>query len=181
MTYNWSTFLVDEKIQINYYSFQMIGQETTNLLDYLPTNPYDWQWRTCSDGHIAPAQKPNRSITCNSHSTRLPVWFPDRQSCPFIQYYCASHTCPFRLLSQKLQTYPSVNVWKIYTEPWASRMPVHSCDSHKSTVYPHKLVLAIFHGSLQTCRHSYDSPYPQIVKMINTPVESSCQNTFPLK
>ena len=121
------------KNQINYYSFQMIRHETTKLLDYLPTNPYDWQWRTCSDGHIAPAQKPNRSITCNSHSTRLPVWFPDRQSCPFIQYYCASHTCPFRLLSQKLQTYPSVNVWKIYTEPWASRMPVHSCDSHKTT------------------------------------------------
>ena len=116
MNDNRSTFLVDEKIQINYYSFQMIGQETTNLLDYLPTNPYDWQWRTCSDGHIAPAQKPNRSITCNSLSTRLPVWFPDRQSCPFIQYYCAPHTCPFRLLSLKLQTYPSVNVWKIYTE-----------------------------------------------------------------
>ena len=28
---------------------QMIGQETTKLLDYLPTNRYDWQWRTCSD------------------------------------------------------------------------------------------------------------------------------------
>ena len=39
----------------------MIGKETTNLLDYLPTNPYDWQWRTCSGDHIAPAQKPNRS------------------------------------------------------------------------------------------------------------------------
>ena len=53
---------------------QMIGQETTKLRDYLPTNPYDWQWRTCSDDHIAPAQKPNRSVTCISHSTRLSVY-----------------------------------------------------------------------------------------------------------
>ena len=44
----------------------MIWQETAKLLDYLPTNPYDWQWRTCSDGHITPAQKPNGSIMCNS-------------------------------------------------------------------------------------------------------------------
>ena len=70
----------------------MIGQETTNLLDYLPTNPYDWKWCTCSDGHIAPAQKPNHSLTCNSLFMCLPVWFPDRQSCPFSKYYCAPHT-----------------------------------------------------------------------------------------
>ena len=53
---------------------QMIGQETTKLRDYLPTNPYDWQWRTCSDDHIAPAQKPNRSVTYIRLSTRLAVY-----------------------------------------------------------------------------------------------------------
>ena len=53
---------------------QMIGQETTKLLEYLPTNPYDWQWPTCSHDHIAPAHKPNRSITCISLSTRLSVY-----------------------------------------------------------------------------------------------------------
>ena len=116
MNDNWPTFLVDENIQINYYSFQMIGQETTKLLDYLPTNPYDWQWHTCSEGQSTPAQKPNRSIPCNSLSTRLPVRFSDPQSCPFIKYNCAPHTCPFRLLSPKPQTYPSVNVWKIYNK-----------------------------------------------------------------
>ena len=148
MNDNWSTLLVDEKIPINYYSFQMIGQETTNLLDYLPTNPYDWQWRTCSDGHIAPAEKPNRSITCNSLSTRLPVWFPDRPSCPFIKYYCAPHTCPFSLLSLKPQTYPSVSVWKIYIELAAclyTRVIVT-----KLPVYPHKFFLLFFKAH---CKH----------------------------
>ena len=161
MNDNWSTFLVDENIQINYYSFQMIGQETTKLLDYLPTNPYDWQWRTCSEGHSAPAQKPNHSIPCNSLSTRLPVWFPDRQSCPFIKYNCAPHTCPFRLLSPKPQTYPSVNVWKIYNE--LATCLYTQVIVTKQPVYPHKHFLAILHGSLQTCQHSYASPYPQII------------------
>ena len=160
MNDNWSTFL-DEKIQINYYFFQMIGLETTSLLDYLPTNLYGWQWHTCSDGHIAPAQKPNRSITCNSLSMCLPVWFPDRQSYLFIKYYCAPHTCPFGLLSLKPQTYPSVNVWKIYNE-LATCLYTHVTVT-ELPVYPHKLFLAILHSSLQTCRHSYDSPYPQIV------------------
>ena len=59
---------------------QMIGQETTKLWDYLPTNPYDWQWRTCSDDHIALAQKPNRSITCISLSTLLSVL--SKPACP---------------------------------------------------------------------------------------------------
>ena len=81
-----------KKIEINYYSFLLIGKETTNLLDCLPTNPYDWQWRTCSNDHIAPAQKPDNSKTCNSRPTRLPVWSPDQRSCPFIKYNCAPHT-----------------------------------------------------------------------------------------
>ena len=151
----------------------MIGQETTKLLDYLPTNPYDWQWRTCSEGHSAPAQKPNHSIPCNSVSTRLPVWFSDQQSCPFIKYNCAPHTCPFRVLSPKPQTYPSVNVRKIYNELAACLYT--QVIVTKLPVYPHKHFL---HGSLQTCRHSYASPSPQIVQMINTPVESSHLSTY---
>ena len=150
----------------------MIGQETTKLLDYLPTNLYDWQWCTCSDGHITPAQKPNHSITCNSLLTRLPVWFPDRQSCPYIKYNCAPHTCPFRLLSPKPQTYPSVNMSKItaclYTRVIVTKLPV----------YPHKHFLAILHGALQTCLYIYASPYTQIFQMINTPVVSSQLSTY---
>ena len=110
----WFCFLF--VFEINYYSFPIVGEETTKLLNYLPTNPYDWQWCTRSDGHIAPAQKPNRSITCNSRSSRLPAWSPDQQNCPFIKYNCAPHTCPFRLLSPKPQTYPSVHVSKINNE-----------------------------------------------------------------
>ena len=142
-------------------------------MNYLPTDPYDWLWSTCSDGHITTAQKPKCSITCNSRSTRLPVWFPDRQSCPYIKYNCAPHTCPFRLLSPKPQTYPSVNMSKInneltaclYTQVIVTILPV----------YPHKHFLAILHGSLQTCRHSYASPYAQISKLstyISTKVNS---------
>ena len=138
----------------------MIRLETTKLLDYLPINPYDWQWRTCSDDHMTPAQKPNRSITCISLSTCLPVWSPDQQSCPFIKYNCAPHIYPFKLLSPKVRTYPSVSVSKInnelttylYTQVIVTKLPV----------YPHKHFLAIPHGSLQTCWHSYASSYPQI-------------------
>ena len=80
------------------------------LLDNLPTNPYDWQLRTCSDDHFAPAQKPNHSVTWISLSTHLSVWSPDQQSCPFVKYNCAPNTYPFRLLSPKPQTYPSVSM-----------------------------------------------------------------------
>ena len=161
MNDNWSTFLVDEKNSNKlFFPNDWIGNHKAIGL-YLPTNPYDWQWRSCSDGHIAPAQKPNRSVTCNSLSTRLPVWFPDRQSCPFIKYNCAPHTCPFRLLSSKPQTYPSVNVWKIFNE--LATCLYTQVIVIKLPVYPHKHFLAILHGSLQTCRHSYASPYPQIV------------------
>ena len=75
-------FLSMKKFKLLFFPNDWIGNH--NLLDYLPTNLYDWQWHTCSDGHIAPAHKPSRSVTCNSLLTRLPVWFPDWQSCLFI-------------------------------------------------------------------------------------------------
>ena len=164
MNNNWFTFLVDEKLKI---PNDWIGNhKTTGLPTYKPlwlaeAHLLRWPYRTCSDGHIAPAQKRNCSIACNSLSTRLPVWFPDWQSSPFIKYNCAPHTCPFRL-SPKPQTYPSVNMWKNIQR--ASRMPVHSCDSHKTTrLSTQAFFVSILHGSLQTCRHSYASPYPQLV------------------
>ena len=151
---------------------QMIGQETTKLWDHLHTNPYDWQWHTCSDDHIVPAQKPNLSITCISLSTRS----RDQQSYPLVKYNRAPHTYPFSLLSPKSQTYPSVSMSKInneitvclYTKVTVTKLPVN----------PHKQFLAILHGSLQTCRHSYVSPYPQILYMITTPVVSSQLSTY---
>ena len=50
----------------------MIRYENTILLDYPPTNPYDWQGHTSSDGHIAPAQKQTH-LMCSSLSTKLPI------------------------------------------------------------------------------------------------------------
>ena len=38
---------------------------------------------------------------CNILSKRLPVWYPDPQSYPFIKYNCAPHTHPFRLLAHR--------------------------------------------------------------------------------
>ena len=38
----------------------MIRYENTMLLDSPPTNLYEWQGHTSSDGHIAPAQKQTR-------------------------------------------------------------------------------------------------------------------------
>ena len=151
---------------------QMTGQETTKLWDYLPRNPYDWQWRTCSDDHIAPAQKPNLSVTCISLSTRS----PDQQSYPLVKYNCAPHTYPFRLLSPKPQTYPSVSMSKINNE--ITVCLYIQLTVTKLPVYPHKQFLAILHVSLQTCRHSYASPYPQMFYMINTPVVSSQLSTY---
>ena len=116
--------------------------------------PNDWDrkpqiyWTTYLQtrmiGNGAPAQKPNRSITCNSLATRLPVWFPDWPSCLFIKYYCAPHSCPFRLLSLKPQIYPSVNMWQIYNE-LATCLYTHVIVT-KLPIYPHKLFLAILHG-----------------------------------
>ena len=101
---------------------------------------------------------------------------PDQQSYLLIKCNCALHTYSFRLLSPKPQTYPSVSMSKInneltvclYTQVIVTKLPV----------YPHKQFLAILHGSLQTCRHSYASPYPQIFYMINTPVVSSQLSTY---
>ena len=109
---------------------QMIGQETTKLWDHLHTNPYDWQWHTCSDDHIVPAQKPNLSITCISLSTRS----RDQQSYPLVKYNRAPHTYPFSLLSPKSQTYPSVSMSKIineltvclYTQVIVTKLPVYA-------------------------------------------------------
>ena len=142
-------FSLMKKNQINSSSFANDWIKNHKAIG--PTNSYD---------HIAPAQKPNHSITCISLSMCLSIWFPDQQSCLFIKYNCASHTYPFRLLSPKLQTYLSVSVSKInnkltaylYTQVIATKLPI----------YPHKYFLAILQGSLQTCQHSYASPYPQI-------------------
>ena len=141
-------------------SFQLIRYENTKLLDYPPTNLYDWQWCTCSDGRIAPPQTLTCSVTCNSFSMCLPVLSPDPQSCLFMKCNCAPHTCPIRLLFPNPQTYPSVNISKINNEltTWLCTQMIVT----KLPVYPHKHFLAILHGSLQTCQQSYASPYPQI-------------------
>ena len=102
------------------------------------------RWHTCSE---------TKSF---NNGSRLPVWSPDQQSCPFIKYNCLPHTYPFRLLFPKPQTYPSVNMSKItaclYTRVIVTKLPV----------YPHKHFLAILHGALQTCLYIYASPYTQI-------------------
>ena len=56
----------------------------------------------------------------------------------------------------------------LYTQEIVTKLPV----------YPHKQFLPILHGSLQTCRHSYASPYPGIFYMINKPVVSSQLSTY---
>ena len=151
MNNNWFTFLVDEKLKI---PNDWIGNhKTTGLPTYKPlwlaeAHLLRWPYRTCSDGHIAPAQKRNCSIACNSLSTRLPVWFPDWQSCPFIKYNCAPHTCPFRL-SPKPQTYPSVNMWKTYNE-LAACLYTHVIVT-KLPVYQHKHFLFLFFTA--HCKH----------------------------
>ena len=82
-------------------------------------------------GRGAPAQELTRSVTwaqCNILSTQLPVCMvsPVQQSYPFINYNCASHTCPFRWLSSCTQTYPSVNLSEIKNQQLRTGLPVGS-------------------------------------------------------
>ena len=70
-------------------------------LDRKPQSYWTTYLQTPMIGSGAPAQKPNRSITCNRLSAHLPVWFPDWQSCLFINYNCATAHSGYCLLNHR--------------------------------------------------------------------------------
>ena len=62
---HWSTFLVEEKKK-EMIPFNWLDTKPQSYWATYLQNHCDWQWRTCSDCHITPAQKQTHSVTCNS-------------------------------------------------------------------------------------------------------------------
>ena len=106
-----------------------------------------WPYRTCS-----------KTNSCNSLSTHLPYGLQTHKVAhswnttvhhmyAYWDYGLQTHRPTRQLICKKINSELTAC---LYTQVIATQLPG----------YPHKHILAIFRGSLQTCQQSYASSYP---------------------